>query len=594
MGENGGSPERQISDYAMIGNLRCCALISKSGAVDWFCPHKFDAPACFSALIGDPAHGYWRIAPQASRPECKRRYLSNTLVLETRFTTASGEVEVIDFMPVDCHCHIVRIVRGVAGRVKMRSECVPRFAYGEHEPAVEKRRSVIFNHEQGHLILASSLVVEATQNAGAITDFDVAAGEEQHFVLSFAKENKIARPPEPQEALGTCMHWWRDWTGRNNYDGPWKEAVTRSLITLKALTYEPTGAMVAAPTTSLPEIPEGWANWDYRFCWIRDAALVLDIFLRRNYQAEAVAWRDWLMDVATHPDAVLHVVYTIDGSLPPPERELAHLPGFRGARPVRVGNAARKQFQIDLRGELLDVFHLARRSGLEITNELWGLQRRLLEQLETAWNEPDAGIWEFREEGLQLTHSKVLAWVAYDRSIKDAEEFGLDAPLEHWRELREKIRRDVLRHGVHPEHNYFTQTYGSSTTDASLLLIPELGFLPADDSRMLATVKKIEDELCVDGFVYRYKTERYREGSFLPCTFWLANNYMLSGRCEEAKCLFEKALSVCNDVGLLAEEYDPHSKSLLGNFPQSFAHLELINSAELIGAHEHVYRSGEE
>lgn len=583
-----------ISDYGLIGNLRCCALVAKSGSIDWFCPQKFDAPACFSALLGEHAQGFWQIAPRSAEVETKRQYAQDTLVLETRFVTPSGEVDVIDFMPVDCHCRIVRIVKGVSGTVTMRSECVPRFAYGQEAPSAEKRRAVIFSHEQGHAIMDSSLSLSPTEDASTCTDFDISAGEQQHFILSFTKEDKIVRAPQAEEALQECLQRWREWAAKNKYQGPWKEAVTRSLITMKALTYEPTGAMVAAPTTSLPEIPEGWANWDYRFCWIRDAALVLDIFLRRNYKDEAIAWRDWLTDVVIHPDTVLHTVYTVDGSVPPAEKELPQLPGYRGAKPVRIGNAARKQFQIDLRGELLDVFHLARRSGLDVTDEIWHLQRRLLEQLDDAWHRPDAGIWEFREDGLQLTHSKILAWVAYDRSIKDAEEFGLDAPLEHWKRLREEIHQDVLSKGVHPEHGYFTQTYGSCETDASLLLIPELGFLPADDPRMLATVEKIEKELCIDGFVFRYKTEEYREGAFLPCSFWLANNYMLSGRCDEAKHLFEKILSVCNDVGLLAEEYDPNGKCLLGNFPQSFAHLELINSAELIGAHEHVYRSGDE
>lgn len=583
-----------ISDYALIGNLRCCALVAKSGSIDWFCPPKFDAPACFAALLGNREHGHWQIAPDLPNIKAHRRYLPDTLVLETLFTTSTGEVKVTDFMPIDCHCHIVRIVEGISGSVKMRSECTPRFNYGREVPTVEKRRTVVFNDEQGHIILECDLNVEITEDKRAVSQFKVSEGEYYSFVLSFTQEDKTARAPLVHDALESCTQWWREWVGRNNYKGLWPEAVNRSLITLKALTYEPTGGMVAAPTTSLPEIPGGGANWDYRFCWIRDAALVLDIFLRRNYQKEAIAWRDWLLDAATHPDSVLHTVYTLDGSLPIAEQELPWLPGYDGAKPVRIGNAARKQFQIDLRGELLDVFHLARRSGIDVKEPMWSLQQQLLKHLETAWRQPDAGIWEFREDGLQLTHSKVLAWVAYDRSIKDAEEFDLNAPLDHWREIREQIREDISRHGVHPEENYFTQCYGSTETDASLLLIPELGFLPADDPRVLATVSKIEKELCIDGFVYRYKTEEYREGAFIPCSLWLANNYMLSGRCEDAKKLFEKVLSLCNDVGLLAEEYDPRSRCMLGNFPQSFAHLELINSAELIGAGEHVYRSGDE
>lgn len=582
-----------IKDYALIGNLRCCALVAKSGAIDWFCPPKFDAPACFAALLGGPENGRWKLSPRSGYVKAKRRYLPNSLVLETCFSTSTGEVKILDFMPIDCHCHIVRIVQGISGSVEMHSECTPRFSYGRGAPSVEQRRTIVFNNEQGHLILDSNVGTQATDDKRALSVFNVSAGEQHHFVLSFTQEDKTVRTPPIDDALNHCVQFWQEWVARNNYDGPWAKAVNRSLITLKALTYEPTGGIVAAPTTSLPEIPGGSANWDYRFCWIRDAALVLDIFLRRNYQNEAIAWRDWLTDAAIHPDSVLHTVYAIDGAVPIPEQDLPWLKGYDDAKPVRIGNAARNQFQIDLRGELLDVFHLARRSGLDVTESTWELQQRLLEHLENTWHRPDAGIWEFRE-ALQLTHSKILAWVAYDRSIKDAEEFQLNAPVEHWKEVRQKIRKEILRNGVHREQQYFTQSYGSDETDASLLLIPELGFLPADDPRMLATVEKIEKDLCVDGFVYRYKTDGYREGAFLPCTLWLANNYMLSGRKKDAASLLEKVLSVRNDVGLLAEEYDPHSQRFLGNFPQSFTHLELINSAELIGAEERVYRSGDE
>ncbi len=587
-------PTNPIADYALIGNLRCGALVAKTGTIDWFCPPKFDAPACFAALLGAPENGQWLLTPASAQFSVSRRYLPDTLILETTFSVASGEARVLDFMPVDSHCQIIRIVEGLSGSVDLVMKCVPRFEYGRQIPAVENRRTIVFNHEQGHLILDTDIALDVESDACATGRFTVEADKRHFFVLTFSHEDTTARTPPVDKELETCTRWWRDWASRNNYRGRWPEAVSRSLIALKALTYEPTGGMVAAPTTSLPEIPGAWANWDYRYCWIRDAALVLDIFLRRNYHEEAVAWRDWLRDAASHPDSIMHTVYAVGGQLPPEERELPWLSGYNGAAPVRVGNAARSQFQIDLRGELLDVFHLARRSGLDSDDAMWALQLQLLEHLETSWQKPDAGIWEFREEGLQLTHSKVLAWVAYDRSIKDAEAFGLDGPVDHWKSLREKIRADILMNGLHPEGGYFTQTYGSDETDASLLQIPEFGFLPADDPRMLATVKKIEEDLVMDGFVYRYKTDGYREGAFLPCTLWLANNYMLAGRRKDAETLFERVLSVCNDVGLLAEEYDPRSGYLLGNFPQSFTHLELINSAELIGAGEHVYRSGDE
>lgn len=583
-----------ISDYAMVGNLRCCALISKAGSVDWFCPPKFDAPACFAALLGSPHHGRWSLGPQGKQVEISRRYLPDTLILETCFTTDAGVVKVLDFMPVDGHCHLIRVVRGVSGKVAMVSECSPRFAYGQERPEANQQRTIMFKHEQGNLILASDVDQHRLEQGAAHAQFEIKAGDQKYFVLSFTKEDRTARAPVVEDAEQACIDWWQEWVGRSDYQGPWRDTVIRSLITLKALTYEPTGAMVAAPTTSLPEIPGGEANWDYRYCWIRDAALVLDIFLRRNHRQEALAWLDWLLDVVYNPDSILHPVYALDGAEVPPEREIPGLPGYRSAKPVRTGNGARSQFQIDLRGELLDVFHLARKSGLESADCVWDLQCRLLKHLDDSWHKPDAGIWEFREDGLQLTHSKVLAWVAYDRSIKDAERFDLAGPVEHWRRIRKDIRAEILAKGVHPERQYFTQSYGSNETDASLLLIPELGFLPADDPRMLATVKKIEQDLCIDDLVYRYHTDEQREGAFLPCTFWLANNYMLVGRKEDARRVFEKAVALCNDVGLLAEEYDPHSHQFLGNFPQSFTHLELVNSAELIGAGEHVYRSGEE
>lgn len=588
------APWAPISDYAMVGNLRCCALISKAGSVDWFCPPKFDAPACFAALLGNAEHGSWSLAPEASKVEVERRYLTDTLVLETCFTTDTGVVKVLDFMPVDGHCHLIRIVRGISGKVSMRSECTPRFAYGQEPPKGNQQRTIMFTHPHGNLIMASDTDQRLSEEQTAWAQFDIEAGAQKHFVLSFTKEDRTARAPMVEDAEQECIHWWRDWVERSDYQGRWRDTVIRSLITLKALTYEPTGAMVAAPTTSLPEIPGGDSNWDYRYCWIRDAALVLDIFMRRNHRREALAWLEWLLDVAYHPDSVLHPVYALDGVEVPPERELSGLPGYGNATPVRIGNGARTQFQIDLRGELMDAFHLARTSGLEPPDCVWDLQLRLLEHLDETWHKPDAGIWEFREDGLQLTHSKVLAWVAYDRSIKDAEQFDLPGPVEHWHRVRKDIRTEVLEKGVHAEGNYFTQSYGSDETDASLLLIPELGFLPADDPRMLATVAKIEEELCVDDLVYRYKTKGQKEGVFLPCTFWLANNYMLTGRREDALRVFEKVVDLCNDVGLLAEEFDLESKQFLGNFPQSFTHLELVNSAELIDAGEHVYRSGDE
>ncbi|MEX0618006.1 MAG: glycoside hydrolase family 15 protein [Pseudohongiellaceae bacterium] len=594
-----------IGDYALIGNLRTVALVSKTGSIDWFCPVKFDTSACFAALLGSEQNGQWLITP-TEECESERFYLANTLVLETRFHGSAGSVSITDFMPLQ-GCSLIRIVRGLSGNLTMRMNCAPRFEYGLATPGIDAGKQVKFYHDDEQLLLSSdiSLTDKHLENDQLSIKFNVAGGDQHWFVLS---HHECDRPDRLAWAADTdafaaqsqCVKWWEDWADKNSYDGRWGDVVMRSLITLKALTYQPSGAMVAAATTSLPEIPGGDANWDYRFCWLRDATLVLDVLLTCNYQSEATAWLDWLEDALRNHDGPLRTLYTIEGRIAGEEAILEQLPGYLNSRPVRVGNAASRQYQMDLRGELMDVLHVARNSGLKLQPGVWELQCRVLDHLEARWREPDAGFWEVRGPYRQLTLSKVMAWVAFDRSIQDARRFNLPAPIERWCQTRDEIRQQVLSHGVHSEHGYFTQQFDTEDLDASLLMIPLVGFLPATDRRMIKTVTAIEQQLCKNGFVYRYSGELNRcnvestgnEGAFLLCSFWLADNYLLAGRHQDAEDLFERLLDLCNDVGLMAEQYDPVNRQFLGNFPQSLTHLGLINSARLIGSHSQAQRSG--
>jgi GH15 family glucan-1,4-alpha-glucosidase len=581
---------RPIDDYALLSNLHCAALVSKAGSVDWFCPGRFDAPACFAALLGTADNGRWLIGPTTGEVSTERRYRPDSLVLETIFTTPEGQVRLVDAMPLSgSTCHLVRMVEGISGRVPMRTVCAPRFGYGRDLPEVEQpsRKQALFRCGNDRLLLSrESASLEADErNAIAQMKFDVAEGEQHSFVLSYCRANHdLPEPPEVIPALTECDSWWRDWVSRCTYRGRWEEPVKRSLITLKALTYEPGGGMVAAATTSLPEVPGGEANYDYRFCWIRDAAFALKVLLNSGYRKEACAWRNWLLDAVHQHDSHMHALYGVDGSVIDYEEELDWLPGYADSKPVRNGNAASDQYQLDLRGELMEVFHLARDHGLDLSDDIWQLQCKILERLEEHWHKPDEGIWEFRTIHDHLTHSKVLSWTAFDCCIRDAEKFGLDAPLDHWKRIRKEIREDILKRGVHAEGGYFTQRYGSDNVDASLLMIPMVGFLPADDPRMKATIAAIEKELVSGGLVRRYRVgdQANVEGKFLPCCFWLVDNYWLMGRREEAEQMFEHLLSLCNDVGLLSEEWDTHNHQLLGNFPQGLTHLALISSARLI------------
>ena len=591
----GDKMAKTIADYALLGDLRCAALVSRDGSIDWFCPGRFDSPACFSSLLGGDEHGFWRIAPRNAGYKVDRRYQEDTLVLETSFSTLSGEVKVIDAMPFGDGCHIIRQVHCVRGEIEMSLKCVPRFHYGRDAGQTgtsdvdDDRFSVIFTYQNTGLQLVADAVPLARDDGEACADFTMKAGDKVSFCLSWAQGSGCATTvPEFDRAIAECAAWWRNWLSRNTYSGPWNDVVKRSLIVLKALTYEPDGGMVAAPTTSLPEIVGGSANWDYRFCWLRDAAFALKVLLNAGYKQEAQAWCHWLVKALGQHDDHFHALYSIDATFTPEEQELNWLPGYLDSRPVRIGNAARDQYQTDVRGELIEILHLARCHGLEPPEELWALQCKILERLNRMWREPDTGIWEFRTICDHLTHSKVLAWVAYDRSIADAERFGLSAPVDEWKKQRDEIRVDVLQNGLDPHGGFFTQRYGAPDVDASLLVIPLVGFLPADDPRMIATVAAIERELCDDGLVRRYRTgdSANEEGVFLTCCFWLADNYWLAGRRTDAESLFARLVNIANDVGLLAEEYDTRHRRLLGNFPQGLSHLALISTARLMATED--------
>lgn len=586
-----------IGDYALIGNLRTAALVARNGSIDWFCPTRFDSPACFAALLGNPEHGRWLLAPSTGVRAVSRCYLPDTLILQTRFTTASGSVELLDYMPLHCGSHIVRELRCLEGSVEMTMVCQPGFQYGKHRARVEPGQQglVLVSTGGGERIqLTGDLEVIGCEDGSGRAQFRLTAGQCRYLALSYADTGSdLAVYPQSADAASACAAWWRQWVSHSSYQGPWKAAVDRSLLVLKALIYLPTGAMVAAPTTSLPEIAGGAANWDYRFTWLRDASLVLDVLLRCGFLTEAREWRDWLVRAVTGSANRIKTLYRIDGGAPDAERELDWLPGYQHATPVRVNNAASVQFQLDISGELIQVLHLARKAGLEVEPDLWRLQCEILATITHRWREPDAGIWEVRGEPQHYVHSKVLAWAAFDRSIADAQTYHLSGPVDAWCQTRDAIHQEVCSKGLHPDQ-YFVRHYGSTEMDASLLMIPLIGFLPADDPRVSRTVEQIERHLrTAEGLVHRNQTSKHaREGIFIVCSYWLADNYMLMGRHQQANALFEQLLNLGNDLGLMAEEYDPESRCFMGNFPQSFSHLGLVNSALLIGAHEKVARSG--
>jgi GH15 family glucan-1,4-alpha-glucosidase len=581
-----------LEDYALIGNGRTAALVGRDGSIDWLCLPRFDAPACFAALLGNSGNGRWRIGPRDAQPAARRRYVDGTLILETEFDTPDGSVRLIDLMSVEgSRTDVVRIVEGLRGKVAMEMELVIRFDYGQGVPWVRKADDATLATAGPDTMELRTPVATHGEHMRTIARFDVAAGERIPFVLNHRASHVPTSPPiDAEQVLRTVERDWRAWSGRCAYGGRWPEQVARSLITLKALIYEPTGGIVAAPTTSLPEQRGGVRNWDYRYCWLRDATFTLNSLQLAGYEGEAVAWRDWLLRAVAGSAKDLQILYSVTGERRLPEYELPWLSGYEQARPVRVGNAASEQFQLDVYGEVMDMLHHARAAGLEPERHVWQIQRALLAFVADHWDTPDEGIWEIRGPRRHFTHSKVMAWVAFDRAIKDADRFGLAGPVQHWRELRDAIHAQVCSRGIDPNRGCFIQHYDTTDLDASLLLIPAVGFLPPEDSRVRATVDAIQRELVSDGLVLRYPTGRGvdglppGEGAFLPCSFWLADALALIGRRDQAEALFERLIALANDVGLLAEEYDPQARRLVGNFPQALTHMALINTARLLSA----------
>jgi GH15 family glucan-1,4-alpha-glucosidase len=577
-----------IEDYAVIGDCETAALVGRNGSIDWLCWPRFDSGACFAALLGSSDNGRWRIAPTAPIARVTRRYRPDTLILETRYETETGVATLVDFMPLrgPC-CYLIRLVTTERGQVEFATELVIRFGYGEIVPWVTKTADHRLRAVAGpdKLVLQSSVELHG-ENLKTVGTFTVAEGERAAFVLGYGSSHLADPPPvEPAKLLAGTTQFWREWTARCQISGPWTDAVKRSLITLKALTYAPTGGLVAAATTSLPEKIGGQRNWDYRYCWLRDATLTLLAFMNTGYYEEARAWRDWLLRaVAGSPDQ-MQIMYGLAGERRLFEFDLPWLAGYEHSSPVRIGNDAHRQLQLDVYGELVDVLHQARKQALAPTESGWALQLAMLDHLEKCWREPDHSIWEVRSEPKHFTYSKVMAWVAYDRAIKSAEQFGLDGPLDRWRALRAEIRADICSCGYDDALGSFVRSYGAKDPDASLLLLPNVGFLPPDDPRIRGTVAFIERTLLQDGLVRRYDSARTDdglppgEGLFLACSFWLVDAYVMLGRYDDATRLFERLLALRNDLGLLSEEYDPQARRLVGNFPQAFSHLALINSA---------------
>jgi GH15 family glucan-1,4-alpha-glucosidase len=578
----------RIEDYALIGDCQTAALVGRDGSIDWLCVPRFDSPACFAALLGTPEHGRWLLAPSGEARSVRRRYRGDTLVLETEFETDAGVVAIVDCMPPRTTApDLIRLVEGRRGRVPMRMELVMRPAYGSRVPWVQRVEDGLVAIAGPDALRLRSPVTVRGENFRSVADFVVSEGQKTAFELTWYPSHLSApSPSEPEETISRTESWWQDWSARCTYEGEWRDAVVRSLITLKALTYAPTGGVVAAATTSLPEQLGGVRNWDYRYCWLRDATFTLYALLLVGYVEEACAWREWLLRAVAGAPGQAQIMYGVAGEQWLPELEVPWLPGYEGARPVRVGNAASGQFQLDIYGEIMDALHFARRATVPPSEPAWRVQRALVRFVESAWKRPDEGIWEVRGPRRHFTHSKVMAWVALDRAVKGVERFGYDGPVERWRQVRDRIHADVCRNGFDPDLNTFVQHYGSQDLDASLLMIPLVGFLPANDPRMLGTVKAIREKLMADGFVLRYPTAPHidglppREGAFLACTFWLADNLALQGRRTEARDMFERLLVLRNDVGLLSEQYDPACGRLVGNFPQAFSHVGLINTAQ--------------
>ena len=580
----------RIEDYALIGDCEASALVGRDGSIDWLCWPRFDSDACFAALLGTNDHGRWSIAPVDDKPRVSRRYRGPTLILETRFECSEGVVTIVDLMPMHCgHRSLIRLVVGESGRVAMRMELILRFGYGAIVPWVEKLEDKTLRAIAGpDMTVLRTPVGLVGENMTTVADFTVAAGETVPFVLSYGPSH-LPVPPvlDAADALAKTEKFWTAWAARCRHAGPWSEIVVRSMLTLKALTFEPTGGIVAAPTTSLPEQLGGARNWDYRFCWLRDATFTLLALMHAGYFEEAQVWRDWLVRAVAGSPAQAQILYGIAGERRMTEWEIPWLPGYEGAKPVRVGNQAHEQLQLDVYGEVMDAFFQARHGGLGRSDDAAAVQVAFLEHLAKIWREPDESIWEVRGGRRQFTYSKVMAWVAFDRAVKGHEVFGR-GPRERadpWRKLRAEIHADICRNAFDQELGSFVQAYGGKELDASLLQMPIVGFLPPDDPRVIGTVAAIERRLMVDGFVMRYDTATTKdglapgEGAFLACSFWLVDAYVLQNRLEDARRLFDRLVALRNDVGLLSEEYDPRVGRLVGNFPQAFTHVALVNSA---------------
>jgi len=598
----------RIEDYALIGDTHTAALVSRQGSIDWLCAPRFDSGACFAALLGERKHGRWQIAPVGGVKSVTRRYRPGTLVLETEWETDEGRVRLIDCMPPrEAHPEVVRVVQGVRGKVRMHMDLVIRFDYGSTVPWVRRVDGSLRAIAGPDALSFWSVAKTRGEHLSTVSDFTVAEGQEIPFELAWFPSNE--EPPRPLAArfvMDDTERFWASWSEQCTYEGPYRDQVLRSLITMKALTYAPTGGIVAAPTTSLPEALGGSRNWDYRYCWLRDATLTLVALMGAGYYDEARCWRDWLLRAVAGDPSELQIMYGPAGERRLDEWEVDWLPGYEGSRPVRVGNAAAGQYQLDVYGEVMDALHQARTMGCEISaaaggvigpsgvrrpqraeDSAWDLQVALMEFLETGWERPDDGIWEVRGPRRHFTHSKVMAWVAVDRAVQAVKNMGLPGPLERWEALRDRIHAEVCEKGWNSDLGAFSQYYGSGDLDASVLLIPLVGFLPPDDERVGSTLAAVERRLVQDGFVLRYQTSEDgavdglagREGAFLACSFWLVDNYSMVGRQDDAVALFERLAGLANDVGLLSEEYDPVAGRMVGNFPQAFTHLALVNSA---------------
>ncbi len=578
----------RIEDYGLIGDCETAALVGRDGSIDWLCWPAFDSEACFAALLGTPKNGRWLIAPSEDVTQCTRSYRDKTLILETRFETADGIVSVIDFMPPRGEASdIVRLVRGVRGRVRLRMELVIRFGFGADIPWVKRTDDGALLAICGQDMTVLRTPVETRgEDMTTVAEFDVDEGQTIPFVLTYGPSHlPVPEPIDPAQALQDTEDFWTEWCSHCTYEGESRDLVMRSLITLKALTYAPTGGIVAAPTTSLPEKLGGARNWDYRFCWLRDATFTLLALMNSGYTEEASAWHNWLLRAVAGSPANMQIMYGIMGQRRLLEWEANWLPGYEGAQPVRVGNAAHAQLQLDVYGELIDAFYQSRVAELKLDEGSWALARTIIEHVEEVWDQPDHGIWERRDSPRHYVFSKVMTWVAIDRAIKGAERFGFDAPLDRWRGVRDTICRSICENGFDTEQNTFVESYGSRLLDASLLLLPSVGFLPPADPRIRGTIAAIERHMMRDGFVLRHDPREISdekqpiEGAFLACSLWLADAYVLAGEIAKAHALFDRVVAVANDLGLLAEEFDSGAGRQTGNFPQALTHIALINTA---------------